>query len=80
MKESLAIFQERYDYIFIDSPPVMPVSDALLGLFRNKSPGKLRSQETGRTRLNGDTNPGRSPDESFNGLIPSPICRSITGL
>ena len=30
MRESLALFQQNYDYIFIDSPPIMPVSDALL--------------------------------------------------
>ncbi len=30
MHESLISLQERYDYILIDSPPVMPVSDAVL--------------------------------------------------
>ncbi|MBI4639264.1 MAG: polysaccharide biosynthesis tyrosine autokinase, partial [Candidatus Tectomicrobia bacterium] len=30
MRETLAFLQERYDYILIDSSPVMPVSDAVL--------------------------------------------------
>jgi capsular exopolysaccharide synthesis family protein len=30
MQETLARLQESYDYILIDSPPVMPVSDAVL--------------------------------------------------
>jgi capsular exopolysaccharide synthesis family protein len=30
MRDTLAALQEQYDYILIDSPPVMPVSDAIL--------------------------------------------------
>jgi capsular exopolysaccharide synthesis family protein len=30
MHETLTLLQEHYDYILIDSPPVMPVSDAVL--------------------------------------------------
>jgi polysaccharide biosynthesis transport protein len=30
MRETLRLLEERFDYIVIDSPPVMPVSDALL--------------------------------------------------
>jgi polysaccharide biosynthesis transport protein len=30
MNETLAVLKERYDFILIDSPPVMPVSDAVV--------------------------------------------------
>ena len=30
MAETLGYLKQRYDYIFIDSPPVIPVSDAVV--------------------------------------------------
>ena len=30
MNETLAALKDRYDFILIDSPPVMPVSDAVI--------------------------------------------------
>jgi capsular exopolysaccharide synthesis family protein len=30
MSETLEYLKERYDYVFIDSPPVIPVSDAVV--------------------------------------------------
>jgi Mrp family chromosome partitioning ATPase len=30
MRETLALLKERYDFLLIDSPPVMPVSDAVV--------------------------------------------------